>query len=121
MERLLKQLPKIKRIITDEFVGVVTSMSGCSGIDSNLGHQLFGIYIHRDVTQLSYYIPFILNNHPPLHETCSRQRTLNNLLNNIDTNDKLVGISDYCTSDYFYHCTVHFVVYLSNTPTNTHI
>jgi len=71
-------------IIADEFVGIVTSMPGCSGIDPNLGHQLFKIIffcpgpwtLQIDVTQLSYPIPFITNNLPSLHETCSWQRTL---------------------------------------------
>jgi hypothetical protein len=74
-------------------------------------HQLFKIIfffcsgpwtLQRDVTQLSYPIPLITNNHPSLHETNSRQRTLNNQLNDVETNNKLVGNSDYYTSEICY-------------------
>jgi hypothetical protein len=49
---------KNQKIIADEFVGVVTSMSGCSEIDLNLGHQLFErIFfplVHESYRELSH-------------------------------------------------------------------
>jgi hypothetical protein len=75
MERLLQQLLKIKKIIADEFVGVVTSMSGCFGIDPNLGHQLFKIFffflVHEPYREMSHSFHILFHS----SETISRLYT----------------------------------------------